>query len=421
MNKKANLGISSLCCSDMAIDKDNAWFFNLPYAAIFKIDLKKKTIQLIRFLDDNQRRMFFDYSGCFVRQNNLFFMPNNSKRGICSYNVISKNISYIPFEKQNLLNSFYYMTLQVKNKLYLLGRCSKSISISIVEFDMESRKINEMSKLNEILLKRFKGINFWMEVFREGEELYIPCFNSNVILECNIKNQSVRSTQINASVKGIYTLCYFKNKYFASTTDGYVYTTNNINSDDWVILDHISGGFIRSMAIGDYLYFFPKEADGIYYLDAASDKLNKICNSLFTLKDIPNQVLKCCNYYYGNSKTLAVTPWRDRSILALMWDGNLYHIYDGKCTRFLELKFGSDRDIYQLMLCNDKSHNCYKELDHAYLPIGLDVVKSYNLELFIKELYLGETQRILKKELSGEKIYVEVNKDTPLYNFLKIK
>lgn len=403
-------GLKHLCCYDVAYDNKCLWFFNVTYPAIFKIDLDTQKINLIHLFECHYWDIFYHYSQCVVFENDIFFIPYNSKSGICVYNKEKNTVNFLPFATDYLKDSFFYMTKRNGHYLYIAGRSSCAKSVVIIRFDMKLKEINVLSRLNEQLCNKYSGLkySFWTEIYLYENNLYIPCVGTASILRCDIDKEYVSDIKIDEKLKGIYTICKNNENFYISTLDGDIYYSDSINSDKWSYIGYVAGGVCRSICVENTIYFLPMKADQIYYLTSGDMVLKKVSDCIVREDDIPDQILKNCYYYAGYSKTFAIEKDEDNCIYVVLADGYLYRIQNGNVMKKMELAYGTEREIFQMMFSESKTETVSKEYGRAYLPVGLNVLKSYNIELLLRGLqWITRSNSLVNREY-GHKIYENI-------------
>lgn len=190
----------------IAINNNEAWFCNIYYNALFKMDLLTGKINLEQLLS-NGKSGFKQYGAIAYWEGLLVIAPLNA-RNVLIYDICEKSIVEIPLnikiDSENNFNRFFDIVVYKGNAFLFPGKFHAIVKINLVSREVEyyTDWYNEI----KTYIKDEKKIIFSICNEQVGEKFFLPFWQGNMVMCFDMerkKHEILSFKDINESFSGI--------------------------------------------------------------------------------------------------------------------------------------------------------------------------------------------------------------------------
>lgn len=246
---------------DLAVHGDQAWFCNLTYSALFRMDLNSFEVELETFLPTDSMDEFGQYAAIAYFNNKLIIAPFNA-RDILIYDLSAKHIDKIALELDGVNEkdrSSLFTSIQIyRGAAFLLpGRYH-----AIVRVDLNTYEVRYMGPEKMIYLRNY---------IKQDGTCILPCYQNDNIVEIDLGTGEFTtfSLKCGKALSGVY---YEDGIYwFACENEASVIRYDKLR-ESWSSVPMPLGldlerGFFDLVNHGNYLYAVPFYGNMIVQID----------------------------------------------------------------------------------------------------------------------------------------------------------
>lgn len=364
-------GWNQLFTTGMAIDGEEAWFANNTFNGLFRMNLRTREIKFVTVIPNEGIRTPILYSTCYIWAEYVVMIPGNAEC-LAVYNRKTREVfRYKIVDHLGETVRGFWSSWQESKYIYFVS-LRKPV---IVRFDADCQELNTFCDWDKAIRNnsyKYQEL-FWGEVLVDGDLLYMPCMCIPCIFEVDLKKKRSRIIEMDKNIEGILSICKCNEKYYISTTDGEVLEMRFDSKG--VILEQvgtITGGSVRSIVIGNEIYFFPKKAKNIYKYSTIEKDMQPCLAEDLHIEETWSPVAKSYHYYHESYYQM-VEKINDNMWIFMLADGCLYLLSEGKIKKTEKIFCKQD----EIPLC---------------------VLESNELNVYIEECYKGN---ILGNSLSA--------------------
>ncbi len=252
---------------DALIIGNTIYFICSENSCLFSVDIETLEVSVNADICINFD-MPLQYGRILLDSGKLIFTPQESN-SMCFYNLASQEVEriIIPGEYYNDKLPHFFAGIKYEEKLFLFGY-SKCL---ILEYNCISKQFKNISIDYDICKKSNEGF-FHVEYYREGDIVFFPFFNSNALLEFNLRSGNTRIHIIGNYDFGFISIKKINGKFYFVPRDGAVggIVEWDYQTKQTTIYDHFPENFYREY----YSFFRSVELDGKLLLFRHAGNMN---------------------------------------------------------------------------------------------------------------------------------------------------
>lgn len=325
---------------DAYVYEDEIYFSSMELNGLFKMSKKTGEVKLLGIFEQERYMGPFLHSRIIENSKKLYFVPAYGC-GITIYDLETATFDYVLLKKNNS-ELLYVDAVKYGDKWLLIP---SFLGVDFVLFDPYTNAIEECSKIN-ITLKRAckewkQGIDF-RSVKIQGNNLYIPFYDTGCIVEYNLKNDDFR--EICVEGKHFSKVELDGENIWATTLCGEVdkIDLRTGNFKEYNILKSIKREFSSCIKWNNRLFLTPSINDSIWEYDYNADCWKKLADlSVMGIKCKESDRRSKYLGYFALNDELLLFPIAANTGVRITWTevSSINYEYDEECEKALKNKY----------------------------------------------------------------------------------
>ena len=271
------------------IEEERAWFVDGQRDRLCYVDLKLNKYEYITDIPNTELNKHRLNSMCLKIENEIYLMPIYGRK-IWIYNLDNSQFEQIVINNPDNVCLKIYNFWIYGDKIYAL-----SIGLQkIIEVDIRRKVISNyfmLHGLDELDIENETGI-------RVGEDIYYASSETNCIYQFNLESKQITTYVVPMVEGGFYTISYDGRLFWLSGCCKEIYIWDKENNSTKVsndfpqnfgiydfrgnsedILDctaviYDDNTFVRSMQVGNYIWFIPWRTNKVIYVDTETYQIS---------------------------------------------------------------------------------------------------------------------------------------------------
>lgn len=360
------------------IEEDKAWFAGANLSALFQLDLKKDSCEIIKEFPDFKFSEFRRNSRCIKCGNNIFCFPDFGNC-IYIYDLIQQEFTTLEINNQDEVRLGIVDFWHYDNKIYSISRGLKKILI----IDILKKEIINTSNITRNPEEQI------LSSIKVGGYIYIVSSENSVIYEYSIETNKTKKYIVPELKEKMFTIAFDGNNFWLSGYTKEIYVWNKeknivkkiINfpegfgvynfkcKDEYIIDYNILNSewplFFDSICSDKYIWYIPFVTNKIVYINKETYEIKylQIKDEEENANSLKNRQLnhKYLVLYFRDDRILGLYSFKNRMILEidlneLSWKYRNIELNLDKMEKFLNkykgyiLNESKDKEIFCIML-----------------------------------------------------------------------
>lgn len=326
---------------DIVFDGEYGWFCDTYTNTLCRISMNTASISIEAMIpfDGNIRPLQY---GFIAKAGDILVLAPRDAFVVLAYHIVDKTFQKIEIDAKTIeqigaYNLFSGVKIYDGNAYLIPGRFP-----GMLRLNLSSMKITCLNDWYEPLKQKIHNFDLGRVMFarcncREGNKLYLPCWQGNIVMVFDLEKESYFFLELSIYEGDLSSICIIDNEaWLASRSSNIIVRSDREGKEiDRITMEGIKDTGIAFLAkCGRLLYAVPTYGDSLICLDLETEECKKVCDLLTEAVNVPEELVIA-----KTNMLSCVKDDRER-----IW---MYSIFDGKIYRC-----GSDGnvDIYDAVL-----------------------------------------------------------------------
>jgi len=272
---------------DFIVQDKTMWFISIGMNCLFSMDLETNSIKLEVFVPSEYYFSTWGFNKIHLIEENIYLIPYLCNH-LIKYSLTDKKFKLIKLNEN--INEKFNLSLRVDTKIFLFP----FLYNAIVEFNSENFRLDEYTDVFDRMKK--DGVsNFGKGGVVYGNQVYIPCRDSNKVIEYNTETNMYKVHSVGDAKNTYWEINRVGEHLWLIPNEGNIVKWNkktgetlelNYKKQGFSFINHNIIPFASSTLFEESIFLFPFYSNQIIKINLETDETEVFCNTIERAKKL---------------------------------------------------------------------------------------------------------------------------------------